>query len=197
MVCEIVVFRLNKQYFTHHLMITTISEPTLGNWFPMEIVPSPGVLLTTIPRWFQQWSVEFEIKLTGPPKGEWTTVVHLTATGANNDGPSARVPMVHFHGSNNRPVVCSYVSGVKNKQFNIAKDWPTPEEDKWTKLIIKQEVVGGANTFSIIMGGQVQFSVENTTPLDLYNVEVWASDPWYPTPETLIRNLILQTSSSM
>jgi len=91
----------------------------LGNWFPSEIIPSPGVLLTTIPRWFQEWSVEMEIKIIGPPKEEWTTVLHLTGDGSNNDNITSRIPMIHFHGSDNRPYVCSYVSGMMNKQFRI------------------------------------------------------------------------------
>ena len=92
-------------------MISSCSclEPILGNWFPSEIIPSPGVLLSTIPRWFEQWSVELEVKLTGEPKGEWTTILHLTADGTNINETTSRIPLIHFHGSNNRPYVCSYV----------------------------------------------------------------------------------------
>jgi len=96
-----------------------ILEASLGQWFPSEIVPAPGVLLTTISRWFPEWSVEMEIKLTGPPKGEWTTVLHVTGDGSNNHNNSSRIPMIHFHGGDNRAHVCSYVSGEKNKGFRI------------------------------------------------------------------------------
>jgi len=91
----------------------------VGHWFPSETVLTRGVLLSTIPRWFHEWSVEMEIKLTGPPKGHWTTILHLTGDGTDENSNSSRIPMIHFHGSDNRPFVTSYVSGVKNKQFRI------------------------------------------------------------------------------
>ena len=100
-------------------------------------------------------------------------------------------------GGCDRHDIPSYVSGVKNKQYQIDKDWPTVEENTWMKLVVKQEIINGKNMFSIIMGGELQFSEENTTPIEIYNVEVWASDPWYPTPNALIRNLILKTVSCM
>jgi len=63
------------------------------------------------------------------------------------------------------------------------------------KLVVKQTMENDQIIFSIIMGGEIQFSEENTSPLEVDNVEVWASGPWYPTPNALIRNLVLTTSS--
>ena len=50
--------------------------------------------------------------------------------------------------------------------------------------------------FTVFMGGEVQDSRENLTPTELYNVQVWASDPWYDVPNALMRNLVLKTWSS-
>ena len=80
-------------------------------------------------------------------------------------------------------------------QVDIKKDWPKPEENRWTKLEIRQEMIEGKMMFTVVMGGEVQDSRENLTPTELYNVQVWASDPWYDVPNALMRNLVLKTWS--
>ena len=91
----------------------------MGNWFPSETVSTRGVLLTTIPRWFPEWSVELEIKITGPPLDDWTTVLHLTGDGDDCCNAESRMPLIHLHANDNRPFICSYVSGEPNKGFRL------------------------------------------------------------------------------
>ena len=57
-------------------------------------------------------------------------------------------------------------------------------------------MIEGKMMFTVFMGGEVQDSRENLTPTELYNVQVWASDPWYDVPNALMRNLVLKTWSS-
>jgi len=56
-------------------------------------------------------------------------------------------------------------------------------------VIVEQKVISGKYIYRIFINGKVVYSIENTHPSYFYNVNVFASDPWYFPADALVSNL--------
>ena len=156
---------------------------------PAQISPKRGSLVHTIPILGREWRVSLYFKPTDYSHNKWASLLHLTI-GEDNRHYGSRYPGVWFHP---KPGIC-FVSAV-NKEKNYAKCTleDRPKLGGWTSLQISQEQAGGSFVYKIVIGDKELHSVENTKPVEMKAVKVYASDPWSHAQRGSIKALLIQT----
>jgi len=155
-----------------------------------EFQPTVGTLVTTLPRMFPIYSVELEIMVTGEQRDSFTNIIHLSKTGQNMVEPGDRMPAIYLRPGENKLHIGAYVNGNNNHAYNSNE---ILKQNIWTKVQVLQTHVDGKYIYSIYIGNRQEYVIENTTPIDIYDIKVFASDPWTGTPKTKIRNLKYST----
>jgi hypothetical protein len=83
--------------------------------------------------------------------------------------------------------IMSYVSGNHNDMWEMSSELST---ESWTKIVIEQILENSKVMYRIFQDGNLVKNVENTTPTTFYQMEFWASDPFYTQQaNTLIKNV--------
>ena len=88
-------------------------------------------------------------------------------------------------------VIVSAVNEDRNYVTKTLAD--RPKLDEWTSLEISQEQEGGKFVYKIVIGDKVIHSVENTNPVEMKALKVYASDPWVAAQPGSIKALLIQT----
>ena len=151
----------------------------------------------TIPEMHKAYSFTFEIMVTGAPTGEWRNIAHVTKGGSNSN-PGDRMPLISLYPDENRLHISSYVNGVVNYACNTQIE---TKLDTWYKFEIKQVLSKGKYLYSVLSDSFVFDrqdksckDVENTTPIELSNMKVYASDPWGNVANAKIRHFTFSTT---
>jgi len=124
-----------------------------------------------------------------------SSVIHFTTAG--DDGSYGdRNPAVCLSGQGRNPekiLVESSVNGNVNFHFYTEKKYPLKT---WISIKILQEynVKQGQFIFQVLVNEEPVLTQVNTIPAEFTNVKVFASDPWYPTTNGKIRNVMLETN---
>lgn len=135
--------------------------------------------------------VELELKVTGDQRDTFTNIVHITQ-GGSNGVPGDRMPLISLFPSENKLHMSSYVNGNINHSYNPPE---ILQLGIWTKIRIQQRLINSKYMYSVFINDKERYIVENTTPIDLHNMIVYASDPWGSTPNAKIRNFNFSTMS--
>ena len=154
-----------------------------------EYQPTVGTLITVLDRMDPVFTVEVDVMMTGSQRNEWTNIVHITR-GGSMEQPGDRMPLISLFPNENRLHISSYVNGKINYAYSPPEIW---ELDIWTKIRVQQRRVNSKYIYSVYINDKEYHTVENTTPIYLYNVKVYASDPWNSTPKAKIRNFKFST----
>ena len=87
-----------------------------------------------------------------------------------------------------------YIVTTLNDKPNEGHHFKTkkPSLNEWTSVEISQVVVGSKYIFSLIIGGETLWSVENTKPRKFYSVKVFASSGWYTAQAGSIRQFKIE-----
>ncbi|XP_065639349.1 uncharacterized protein LOC124818004 isoform X1 [Hydra vulgaris] len=64
--------------------------------------------------------------------------------------------------------------------------------NEWTNVVISQQRNNSKYIFTIDLNGTNVFTERNNKPQKFNNVKVFASDPWYPSHDGSIKNLIIE-----
>ena len=140
----------------------------------------------TLSRMFETYSVELEIMVTGEPQDTFTNIIHLTK-GNDHGEPGDRMPAIFL--LQHKLHICSYVNDNANHAYNSQNALPL---FIWTKVVVRQAIVDGKYMYSILINNFEEHLIENTTPIELDNVKVYASNPWHATDTNAkIRNFKL------
>ena len=105
----------------------------------------------------------------------------------------SRIPAVFFQPNSNKLTICSAINGKKSHCWNSKVDLPT---NKFSKIFIKQKLVGTKYYYSITVDSKKVFNIENTKPITLYRARVFLSDPWYPAAQAFVKSLKVSTTST-
>ena len=144
--------------------------------------------MATIPRLSTEWSVEFTFRLTTTSSSSPNcSVIHLTQ-GENSLNVGDRAPAFFLDGdftSITNSSIFSATHGLKNHNFISG----VPVVGEPTQIEIHQRYIsGGDYRYFIKWNGEEIYSVVNETPLQFYNVKVYASDTWYDACPAYIKN---------
>ena len=131
-------------------------------------------LLTMLPIMTKEWRVCFDIKPLHYNHTGWANVLHLTI-GGNLGEYGDNILKVGFNrklGVAIRSAVNGNTSYVKYVQEEL------PPIGFWTRFEVKQEKEGSRYIFSVRIGDEEVWSVENSQPEEFANVLVYAGSPW-------------------
>ena len=145
-------------------------------------------LLTTLPILAEEWRVSFEIKPTNYNYNGYAQILQLT-TGGKSSNVGDRTPALWIHKT--RGV---YIATTLNGKPYVGKLFKTkkPPLNKWTSVEISQVLEGSKYIFSLIIGDETLWSVENTKPRKFYSVKVFASSGWYTAQAGSIRQFKIE-----
>ena len=148
-------------------------------------------LLTTLPKMTKEWKVSLEVNPTDYSFSWLASVLHLTI-GGKGWGSSAkegdRIPAIWIHKT--RGVM---VSTALNGRAAFTKTFKTvPPAGEWTRIEVSQSLVGSEYIYSITIADENVFTIENTEPVELSNVKVFAGSPWSTARKGSIRNLEIE-----
>ena len=146
--------------------------------------------MTTLPRMFPIYSVELEIMVWGPQNGGYTNIVHLSKSGQSMEEPGDRMPAIYLQPRENKLHIGAYVNGDINHAYNSDE---ILQDNIWTKVKVQQTHVDGKYLYAIYIGTIQKYVIENTTPIDIYDIKVYACDPWNSQPKAVIRNFKFST----
>ena len=103
------------------------------------------------------------------------SALHLTT--APSEGPAsgygATVLATYLHHDEG-----IFIRSAINGENEFTKVFPLPVVNEWTDIEVAQKLVGNRFMYSISIGGEQVFEVENQDPKDFFNVSVFASNPW-------------------
>ena len=148
-------------------------------------------LLTVLPNMTKEWKVTFEVNPTHYSWNGWKSILHLT-TGGKGVGSNAkvgdRIPAIWFHKT--RGVLVSSALGGWASFNKVFK--PLPPAGEWTRIEVSQSLVSSQYMFSITIRNEQVFSNPNKKPVELSEVKVYASSPWYARQKGSLRNLRIE-----
>ena len=149
-------------------------------------------LVTTLPKLTKEWKVSFDLNPTGSTPSAYSNVLHMT-TGGKGLGSSAKVgdrtPCIWVHKTHG--VVVSSALNGKAAVTKTFKD-DLPPAGQWTGIEVMQSLIEGKYMYSISIAGKSVLKVENTKPVELTNVKVYAGSPFYTARKGLLRNLEIE-----
>ena len=162
-----------------------------------ELVLTKGHVLANLPKLYREYEVKLEVMVFSlPTHGGSHSLLHLTISG-NSDKHGSRNPGMWISSAN--PPVFWIATGLgtnKNwyKEYKETQDWRIPT-NTWIAMTVDQQFKHGAWMFTITIEGCTicTYAIENTLPVDLTNVKVYASDPWHPPLNGSIRRLEIST----
>ena len=116
--------------------------------------------------------------------GGFTSILHITGTGADCCKPGDRVPAVYFWSNTNKLHICFPVDDRGNQCVN--KGIP---KDKTAMVTIEQRSVQGTyKTIVSIDGAIIDTKTHTKEPMEYTSAKVYASDPWKPAALAEVKN---------
>lgn len=140
------------------------------------------------------YSVELDIMVTGEPSDSFTNVIHVTNSGQNQAAPGDRMPLISIRPDENKLHIGSYVNGEINHVFNSNEELKL---NIWTNVRVQQTITNGKYIYAIYMDNHQKYVIPNKTPIDLYDLKVYASSPWSSAPNAKIRNFKFTTCKAI
>ena len=145
-------------------------------------------LLTTLPNLTKEWRVSLEVNPTDYTSGGYGSVLHMTIGGkglGNKAKVGDRTPAIWIH-KKGRVMISSAVNGEVDyrKIFRIL-----PPAGEWTSIEVSQSLAESKHMYRISIANTTLFEIENTMPVELSNVKVYAGSPWNDARKGFIRNL--------
>ena len=71
-----------------------------------------------------------------------------------------------------------FIRSAINGENEFTKVFPLPAVNKWADIEVAQKLVDNRFMYSISIGGDMIFEIENQDPKDFFDVSVFASNPW-------------------
>ena len=143
-------------------------------------------LLTVLPHMAKEWKITFEVNPTHFRWNGWKSVLHMT-TGGKGD----RVPAIWFHKTRGIHISIALDGRASFNRFFDSKLLSLPLAGEWTRIEVSQILVSSRYMYSITIGNEV-FSNPNKKPVELSEVKVYASSPWYARQKGSLRNLRIE-----
>ena len=131
-------------------------------------------LLTTIPRLSTEWFISFDLIMFAT-QNYFINLIHFTI-GENNNQYGDRIPAVFQSPESRKLHFTSSIGDNRNYIFN------SEELSLNVKHHIEIDQTYYGNNiyrFNVNINGQNVLSTINSKARQFYNVQVWASDPWY------------------
>lgn len=181
------VYAANPWYDEANAVVKNIEVKTSeGGGF----APQKSWVFSEIPHVGHQWYVAFDIKPVGTTHSVWSNIIHLTL-GGNIARYGDRMPGVWFYPGSRKLHICAPINGNRNYCFNTADAIPS---GKFTNVRIRQiwDVTASSYEYVISIDGVDKHTIVNAQFQEFDDVTFYASDPWYPAANALIKNVVFK-----
>ena len=116
------------------------------------------------------------------------------STSGNSGTLGYRIPGIWTHASdgdsNSRAVyICS---GINN--IDVGHTSKRVVRDQWHSVTVEQKHVNSKYIYSAHVNGELLHTEENRSPRTYQNVNLYISDPWYPSIDGQIKDLKVESS---
>ena len=146
--------------------------------------PRRGNLLTSLPIWPKEYEIKFELFPFFLPDS-FVNIFHVTK-GGNNDNYGDRSPSIYAKGGVEPFLhICSSINGNKNycQNYNISSN-------TWISLRISQKKTENESyEVEHTIDNIIMDTVANDLPVQLEDVKLYASNPWVPSLNGILRNM--------
>ena len=151
-------------------------------------------LLATIPKLGKEWKITFDFKpIEKHKRNPFQGLLHLTI-GHDNNYFGDRTPALWMVEGTTQFHITSAINGHRNTR-------PGPKTElsallhTWSEMVISQLIEGGNYIFRFTIGGETAWEINNNTPTEFSDVQVWAADPWNgEAANGFMRGLIIRTN---
>ena len=145
-----------------------------------EIVVTKNNILARIPRFSAEWSISFQFRQTSQYSG-WINLIHFAVSGTVDSitdpvVTGERIPAV-FINSGGTLHVSNEVNGYPN--YYSTAGYQINLNESYLIEINQRYVSRGDYRYFYKINGKEIHSVINSDAKQFYNVNVYASDPWY------------------
>ena len=156
-----------------------------------EQAPAKGHVLTVLPHLYMAYEVKLEVMVFGLATGTWVNLLHLTNSG-NTDKYGGSNPSIWAYGSS-APYFRIHSAIDANKGWrNDFHNFRIPT-NSWIEMTVAQKFEHGIWMYTVTIDGTQLYGIQNNVPVDLTNVKVYASNPWYAPLNGSIRRLEIST----
>ena len=128
--------------------------------------------------------MRFKVLCTEFAGATFTSVLHFTK--GSNEGHGCRIPAVFFMEKNGERQLRIAVQSTDGEQ--IVFKHPNIVNNVWIDVVIQQAERAGRYVIELIVNGEIIGSMMNHDPYVFENVNVYASDPWYPTQPGFLKD---------
>ncbi|XP_066913716.1 uncharacterized protein [Clytia hemisphaerica] len=138
----------------------------------------------------KQWYMSFNIKPGASVVNKATSIIHATIAG-DQGKHGERIPAVLFRANTRELRICTTLNDNPDDCYDSPDTLPA---DNYTNVQITQLYDTEAKKFrySIFINNDKKFSKYNNNAQDFFNVQLFASDPWYPAANAHIKNLVFK-----
>ncbi|XP_047146021.1 uncharacterized protein LOC124818955 [Hydra vulgaris] len=146
-------------------------------------------LVATIPVLAMSYKVSFDLKPKSYSYGFHSVLHFAVGNDTSEIGDRALALWLRPYEPNYKGFhITAPINGKRNREIYI----DAPPLNVWTHVVISQQRIDDKYVFTIDVNGTNAFSENNANPQKFENVKVFASDPWYPSQDGSIKNLILE-----
>ena len=136
-----------------------------------------GSLLTTLPTLTREWRISFELRPTRYQDNSYAEIGRIMIGGWSGS--------LGVHKEKGVYIAISLDGKSRRKFFKTSK----PPLNEWTPVKISQTRVGSKYLFTVIIRGKTLWTIENTDPRDVSDVNVFASSKLSVAQAGFIREL--------
>ena len=159
------------------------------NLISLEIAITKNNLLATIPRMSTEWSISFQFRQTSLSP-VWTNIIRFASANTTYGSPitiGKRIPAVFININSRKLHFTHAVNGMANYIVN-GEATDNKLNDNHHIEIHQRYVSRGDYRYFIKINGTEIHSTINSDARQFYNVNVYASDPWYENVNGFISN---------
>ena len=148
-------------------------------------MPRRSNLIRTIPVYFKEYEVSFDVKLTGIVSSQ-SSLLHITKGGNTNIGDM--MPSIFFKGRSNRMTICTHINSKSSCSSVFISSYT------FCNIKIQQKKLSEKDfEYTIRYNNHIVRKFINRKPLTLYNAKVYLGDPWYSAAKVQVKNLIIKS----
>ena len=152
-------------------------------------MPRRSNLIQTIPVYFKEYEVSFDVKLNSffsSITSSQSSLLHITKGGNTNIGDM--MPSIFFKGRSNRMTICTHINSKSSCSSVFISSYT------FCNIKIQQKKLSEKDfEYTIRYNNHIVRKFINRKPLTLYNAKVYLGDPWYPSAKALVKNLIIKS----
>lgn len=183
---NVIVYKSDPWYSAANAIIKNFNYYSIPS-FPTVDLLQRSSLVDTLPKWYTQWRITFDIKPLKKTAG-YSNIAHFTIDG-DCCKKGDRIPAISFLPNSFR----LYITQINEQgtfQYKQTTDLP---DYKFSSVRVEQTKNKGKFYFSVFINGRLAYWRINYYPAMYENVKVYKSNPWTDPANAIVNNFDYET----